>query len=488
MPGFRRRALLLAVLALLLAGPARAQRAAAEEITFEEALALALRQSTALRQAENVAEASETAVAEARALFLPDLRAAVRPTQRYGLVFDQTTGSLNQETSESLDASLSTSLNLFNGFGDVASLRRAQLGREAGERSLERARQDVLFNVARDFLQTILDAELVRIQQENLEAERAQAERVRELVEAGVRPRADELQQAALVAERELALLEAEGALELSQTRLVQTLQLDPFGRYTFTAPALGEMRLEAEAHDLEALLTAALARRADLRAQELQIEAAEEGVRAARSGYYPSVNLFANLGSSYSSLAMQPVPGTGASIPVLTEGGEAILIAGEPFEIAASPRLERVPFGEQFLSNNRAGAVGLSVDVPVFDRFVTRARVERARLDVENERIRRDDLRQEVALQVRQGYLDYQNAAKRLDVTARQVAAAEAALEAEQERYDLGVSTLTELAQARARMAEARSARAQARARFLFQSKLLDHALGTLDPTAELF
>src|SRR5690606_26293185 len=137
-------------------------------------------------------EARESAVSEARAIFLPDLRASVRPTQRYGLVFDQTTGNLNQETSESLDATLSTSLNLFNGFGDVASLRRARLSSEASEQGLERARQDVLFTVASDFLQTILDQEIVRIQQENLEAERAQAERVRQLVEGGVRPRADE--------------------------------------------------------------------------------------------------------------------------------------------------------------------------------------------------------------------------------------------------------------------------------------------------------
>ncbi len=59
---------------------------------------------------------------------------------------------------------------------------------------------------------------------------------------------------------------------------------------------------------------------------------------------------------------------------------------------------------------------------------------------------------------------------------------------DAEQERYDLGVSTLTELTQARARFVEAQSARAQAVAQFVFQSKLIDYAVGTLDPNAQLF
>ena len=295
------------------------------------------------------------------------------------------------------------------------------------------------------------------------------------------------LQQQALVAQRELTLLQAESDLEVSQTRLVQILQLDPFGNYAFVAPSLDAVPLQAEAYDLEVLLTAALERRDDLRAQQLQIEAAEAGVRVARSGYYPTVNLFAGYGTSYSSQATRTVGGTPIEIPVTTSSGDPILLGGQPLTFEQPLAREETPLGDQFV-DNRGGSVGLSINIPIFDRFVTRSQVEQARLAAVNERIQLDNLRQDVALQVRQGYLDYQNAAKRLDVTARQVAAAEAALNAEQERYDLGVSTLTELTQARALLIEAQSSRAQAVAQFVFQSKLIDYATGTLDPTARLF
>ena len=208
-----RRPALALVLSLGVVSTSQAQDAPpAREISFDEALRLGLERNTTLRQVANAAEASDLAVSQARATFLPDLAASISPTQRYGLSFDQTTGRLEQESTQSLDASLSANLNLFNGFRDQASLDRARVQREAGEHSLERARQDVLFNVANQFLQVLLANELVGIQQENLEADRAQRDRIEQLVEAGARARADVLQQEALVAERvrddyEVALL-----------------------------------------------------------------------------------------------------------------------------------------------------------------------------------------------------------------------------------------------------------------------------------------
>ncbi len=475
------------LLALLLIQPTAAaqdvlQDGPAREITFEEALQIALRQNTDLRRAENAVQARGEAVDFARASFLPNLSASLTPAQRYGLAFDQTTGRLEQETSEALSASASLGINVFNGFSDVATLRQRRLEREVGRLDLERAEQNVLFTVGNEFLQTLLDAELVTIRREALGAQEQQLAQVEQLVEGGVRARADLFQQAALVAEAELALLQAESQLELARTRLVGTLQLDPFEAYAFTAPDLEAVALTPAAYDLEALLTAAYDRRVDLAAQERAIAAADASVQAAKGGYYPRVDLFASYGSSYSSLASRPIDGTGTVTPVTTASGDPVFIGGEPFVIPGSPEFEEAPFGSQFFTDNRGGSVGLSIDIPIFDRFATRAQVRQARLARENARIALEDLEQDVALEVRQAYLDYRNAEKRLDVTARQVEAAEVALAAEQERYALGVSTLTERAQAQARLVEARSARAQAVAQFVFQRTLLDYAVGTLD------
>ena len=136
------RRLAVVLIVLLLGSPLVAAQPAPEEITFDEALRIGLERNTALRQAENVAEARSYDVGLNRAEFLPDVSASIRPTQRYGLTFDQTTGQLDQETTESLSASVSAGLNLFNGFRDQASLNRARIEREASEFGLDRAQQD----------------------------------------------------------------------------------------------------------------------------------------------------------------------------------------------------------------------------------------------------------------------------------------------------------------------------------------------------------
>ena len=494
MPRLLSFALLVACCAAPLAGTAAAQEAApadanppAERITFDEAVRLALDRSVALRQAEVLAESRSLDVARQRSLLLPSVSASATPVRRFGLVFDQTTGQLRNETNESLDLGLRGNLNLFNGFADVARLDEARTRARAEQLDLGRSREQVLFDVSSAYLQLLLDRELVGIQRENLTAEDEQLARVEALVEGGSRPRSDVFGQRAAVAERRLAVLQAENAVQLSESRLVQLLQLDPFGTYAFAAPAADDLPVSDETYAANALLAEALGARADIAAQELRIDAADAAVRAAASGYYPSVDLFANYGSAYSSLAARPVPDSGGEIPVTTASGEDVLVGGQPFTLTTPGAFEDVAFADQ-LSDNRGGSFGLSIQIPIFDRFVTRSQVQQARLERENARLQLDVLRQQVAADVRQAVLDYENARARLGVSAAQIEAAQAALDAEQLRYDLGASTLVELSQARARLVEAQSARAQALFEFFFRARLIDYALGRLDPSQPLF
>ena len=96
--------------------------------------------------------------------------------------------------------------------------------------------------------------------------------------------------------------------------------------------------------------------------------------------------------------------------------------------------------------------------------------------------------MRLSVAVEVRQAVIDYRNAAAQLRVTATQIEATEAALQAEQDRYELGTGTLVALTQARAQHTEALSNRVQAIYEFVFRRKLIDFALGDLDLETSLF
>ena len=132
--------------------------------------------------------------------------------------------------------------------------------------------------------------------------------------------------------------------------------------------------------------------------------------------------------------------------------------------------------------------SLGLSVTIPLFDRFQTRRQVALAEIEVDRRAVTLDRQRRAVATEVRQSVLDYRLAAQRLDATAAQVAAAEAALAAETARYELGAGTLVALEQARSRLTEARAARAQAVYQFVFQRAVIAFSEGALDLDDPLF
>ncbi len=436
-----------------------------QRITFDDAVALALERNVDLKKAENDVLLQDQLVAREKADFLPNLNLSLRPSRSWGLTFDQTSFRQVTQTSDFFSVSASSSVTLFDGFGNFATLREAQHTLESSSLTLERRRQTVFFNVIQAYLQIILDKEQVRIRAEDVESQQQQLRRIEEFTRVGSRPISDLYQQQATLAASELQLLEAERSVQLSEVRLIQVLELDPLRAYEFDAPSRDDIDLTASTYELDAMLQNSFDRRLDLQALDASISSAEQGIRAAKSGRYPSLTLFSSGGSSYSSLREEPI------IDVNDQ------VTG----------FEPVPFADQ-LDDNRSGSLGLTLSIPIFNRLFTKTGIQQARIRYNNLGLDRQNLRQNIALEVRQTYLDYLTAVKRLDVTEKQVRSARQAEQVESERYDIGASTLVELTQARASLVDAESQRAQAVYQFLFQGKVIEYYLGTLNPSQTLF
>ena len=479
----RRLPVLTTLLCAVLLAPA-ASGQTGETITLGEAVRIAVERSPDVRRAAAADRGLALAVRSARLGRLPVVSAQVSPQQRYGLGFDQTTGQAVSQTVETMSVGVGASLPLYDGGRVGAAAARARLEREAAAVGVDRTRQLVALDVAQGFLQLLLDRELVEIQEGQLEAAEATLARVTELVEAGARPRADVIAQEAVVAERQTALVEARGAVALDRVLLVQTIGLDPLGDYAFVGPdaeALGAARAPAPA---AALVAAARAVRVDRQAQELRIRAAEAAVAVARAAGRPSVDLTASVGTGYSSLQQQLAdPGGVPPVrPVTLEDGTPVFVGGEPLTFpAGSPALQTSPFFDQF-ADNRSGALGLTVTVPIFDRYAARRGVVEAQVAAENARIELEALDRQLAAEVQQAVVQAETARAQAAAAAVQVAAAAEALRVERDRYELGAGTLYDVAQAQARLAEAEAARAQALYGLAFRQALLRLAVGDVD------
>ena len=431
---------------LVVASAAGAQTPASNQtITFDDAIRIALRQNTTLQQATNSAALSSATVRQQKLALLPDLRFTTNTGQSYGRTFSEDEGRIINETTQSLNAGVSSSVTVFNGLTNIANLRSAQLSEDAGEKNVKRAEQTVAFTVASNFLALVQQQEQLRVQRENLTAQEAQERQIKAYVDAGSRPISDLYQQQATVAATRSQVVNAERATELAKVDLIQTLQLDPRGTYNFAPPALDTTTKAPIAFSLDSLLSRAVGQRSDLFAQQSLVSAASQGVKAAKGSRWPALSLSAGYNSAYNSA---------------TDLG----------------------FTDQ-LDQRRGGSISLGVSIPLWDRGSTDLATQRAQINEDNARLDLKNRQQQIGLEVRRAYLDYQAATQQLDAAEAQLRAAQLALESSQQRYNVGAATLLEVTQARAAQFQAASALISARYGLLFQKTLIGYYVGDLNP-----
>jgi outer membrane protein len=201
---------------------------------------------------------------------------------------------------------------------------------------------------------------------------------------------------------------------------LLQTLGLEPDTNYQVSDLRVDNLIEEGEAFNKEDILNEALAKRPDVNAQRIQIEAAQKGIKATQSGYWPRLSLFTDLGTNYNSL-------------------------NESFN-----------FSSQFFDNNLNATIGLSLSIPIFDKGVTKNNVAAAKVNVNNQQLELEKRKNQVAVEVQQALEEYRTAAQQVTVAKTQLSYARASLESVEARYNVQAATMLELTQARTRYLEA--------------------------------
>lgn len=364
-----------------------------------------------------------------------------------GQQFQQVEGEIvvTNVTNDIVSGGLNLNMPIFNSGRRILNTQSAKLAYEAGEKGLERAKQQVIFDVAQRYLQVLLDEELVRISRENLENQTEQLRQIQGFVDAGIRTVSDLYNQQSEVARLESVLVDAVIQLENDRWLLAEYLQLnagttieiepvDPRGDYESS----GNQAL----HDLYDL---ALSNRQDLQQQTLLANSFKKDMQAAKSMFFPRLSAFFNYNTFFTSL---------------DERG----------------------FSDQLFQIYPQRTLGLNLTIPIFSNWQTRLDVARAKVAYENQQLQQQALDRRIFQEVQLAWQNHQAALKRKANTAVQVKAAEEAKMAIDERFRLGLSNFVDLATANQTLVAAKADQAQAIYTLFFQEVQLRFALGTLE------
>jgi len=108
-------------------------------------------------------------------------------------------------------------------------------------------------------------------------------------------------------------------------------------------------------------------------------------------------------------------------------------------------------------------GAVGVNIEVPIFNGFLYTARAREAQLRAQAAQQQLRDLQDSISRDVRTGWLNASTAYQRLDVSRQLLQQANLALDLSQTRYKLGLASIVELSQAQLQQTQAQIGNTQA-------------------------
>lgn len=421
--------------------------------TLQECVEIALQNSSSVKKAENTVRLQGADLLKSYGQFLPkvSVSAGYTPLSVSRVYSNPASGSVLTTRNENVDLNLTTSLNLFNGFKDYASLQSAINLREASGFSLFRARQTIAYDVTQSYYQVLLDTELLKIARENLLSSQDQLQLTERQYEIGLKPVTDYYQQQAETANDELSVIRAENTLRSSTLELVRKLRIDHTEEVAVAEIPIDALTSLPSSVDPDSLVTLGLANRTDLQSAVFSTEAAKWDVTSASSQRYPTLDLAFSLNT-----------------------------LGYPYYETTAGTPHYPPLSDQ-LSDLLGYSLSITLNWTLFDGFLTRYNVEQAKVNYLNEELDTADLEHDIAIDIQLAVDNYRAAFTEIETAKQGLRAAEKAYETVKKKYDLGSAGFVEASTAKATLVSARSEYSQAIYNLALQKNILDFATGIL-------
>jgi outer membrane protein TolC len=325
--------------------------------------------------------------------------------------------------------------NLFDSFASWHGVSRATEMNHAAVHQLERTDQEILFRVVQAYYGVLLAAKQLEVSGQAEKTAKSIMDRSQARYDSGVVVESDLLSAKVRLASREQELIRARNNLELARAQLNTAMGVpvdalyqpaDPLAERTLAVSLLGDMEQKA------------LTSRPDLKRIESEQSAQQLSVAIAKSSFGPRLNAFA---------------GWEMDNPTLLAGGGG---------------------------NNWLGGVELQFDL--FEGGAKRAALSRERAIAEKIAALKQAANDAVRLEVRQAYYDLDSNRQQVEVARSAISQAQESLRINQDRYEGGLLTITDLLGAEEAALRSQTEYWQAVYQFHISSANLELASGTLN------
>ena len=450
------RALLKFVLAttvaLWIVSAASAQQAAEPSaLTLQQAVKIALEKNPLRKAALADTRVASADVREARSVLMPRLMFSETATRGNDPVY--VFGSkLRQQRFTAADFDLNKlntplpfgnfstrfggSWNLFDSFASWHGVNRARQMSEAAGHQVERTDQEIVFRVVDSYYGVLLASKQLEVAEQAVKTSQSIMDRSQARFDSGLVVESDLLTAKVRMAARQQELIRARNNLDLARAQLSTAMGVpvdslfqptEALAERTFPVPVLQEIEKQA------------LTNRPDFKRIQSEEAAQRQSVAMAKASFGPRVNAFT---------------GWEMDNPTFVAGGGG---------------------------NNWLG--GVEVQFDIFQGGAKRAELARERALQERVTAMKQVASDGVRLEVRRAYYNLDSARQEVEVARAAIAQAQESLRINQNRYDGGLTTITDLLGAEEATRRSQTDYWEAVYRFHTGYANLELASGTLNP-----
>ena len=327
--------------------------------------------------------------------------------------------------------------SLFDGLKSWYGVSRARYMQQATEQQLDRTDQELVFQAVAAYYGVLLAQKQVQVAEEALRTAEGIEASSRARVESGMAVDADLLSAQVVTSKRKQELIQAQDHQALARTQLALALGMSADTVYE-PQEALTDRNFPAT--PVTELESEALEKRPDLKRIESERSAQAKNVSMAKGAFAPRLNVFGSWETD------SPTPGW--------NGG-----------------------------NNWIAGAELQFDL--FDGDSKRAHLAREKAVQEKAAAMRDAFRDNIRLEVRKAYYDFDAARQQVAVARSAIAQADESLRINQNRYESGLATVTDLLRVEEAAHRARTDYWQAVYRVRTSYAGVELATGTLTPSS---
>ncbi len=445
----------------------------------------ALTNNVSVRQADIQARLSAIALKQSKLQQIPSLNFSGNHGFSFGRSLDYSTNVYTDNNVMYQQMGLNAQVNLFNWNSQRNAIRSNDYNYQADEAAIDKAKNDIALNVARQYLLVLLDMEQAEVTGIQLKQSQAQYQNTRKQVDAGALPELNAAELEAQVARDSANLISALTQVEVDKLTLKALINLPADAVFELEVPAVEQIPVD-NILEISPATVYSMAKKSQpqIKVNNLRLLASQKSYASARGRQYPAISLFGQLGTAFNSsfkainqvnLGDQPTPA------YVVNGADKLYVYSPQAGVVTSKK----SFGQLWdgygaqMKNNFGQGIGIGLSIPIFNGWSARADIERAKWDIKNKELAIEQDTLKLKQDVYTAYNQALGSFHTFSARQKEVAIAERSFDLASKRYDIGVMQTIEWLTNQTNLYNARINALIAQYDYVFKMKVLEFYKG---------